>query len=182
MTHEKRFNRQIERLRDPERVARLEVERVARLALEDLTDAKKVLDIGTGSGLFAEQFAAQGLAVSGIDANPDMLPAAIGFVPSGVFKQAEAEHLPFGDSAFDLAFMGLVLHETDDSQAALREAYRVTTRRLSVLEWPYEEQSFGPPLSDRLSAAQITALATRAGFKSVREQRLQNLVLYQIEH
>ena len=182
MMHEKRFNREIERLRDPKRVARLEVQRVVRLALEGLPEANTVLDIGAGSGLFAEQFAARGLAVSGIDANPDMVEAAQGFVPTGAFKQAEAENLPFEDAAFDLAFMGLVLHEADDALAALREAFRVTTLRLAVLEWPDEEQSFGPPRSDRLSAAHISALAAQAGFKSVQAFRLLNLVLYHLEH
>jgi hypothetical protein len=34
--HERRFNREIERLRDPDRIARLEVEQVVNLALESL--------------------------------------------------------------------------------------------------------------------------------------------------
>jgi len=48
--HERRFNREIERLRDPERVARLEVEKVTRLALKDLIEIRTVLGVGTGSG------------------------------------------------------------------------------------------------------------------------------------
>ena len=74
--HERRFNREIERLRDPERLARLEVERVVALSLEGLEGVKKILDIGTGSGVFAEIFAAKGLEVNGVDANPDVLPVA----------------------------------------------------------------------------------------------------------
>ena len=62
MTREKRYSREIERLRSPERVARLEVERVVPLALAGLPGLKTVLDIGAGSGLFAEQFAALGIA------------------------------------------------------------------------------------------------------------------------
>jgi ubiquinone/menaquinone biosynthesis C-methylase UbiE len=182
MMHEKRYDREIERLRNPERVARLEVDRVVPLVLAGLPDTKSVLDIGAGSGLFAEQFAARGLTVTGIDANPQMVEAARGFVPSGTFEQGEAESLPFADAAFDLAFMSLVLHETDDPLAALREAYRVTTHRLAVLEWPDEEQAFGPPRSDRLSTAQISVLADQAGFKSVQPFRLQNLILYYLEH
>jgi ubiquinone/menaquinone biosynthesis C-methylase UbiE len=182
MMHEKRYDREIERLRNPERVARLEVERVIPLVLAGLPEIKTVLDIGAGSGLFAEQFAARGLTVTGIDASPQMVEAARGFVPSGVFEQAEAETLPFAGATFDLAFMSLVLHETDDPLAALREAYRVTTRRLAVLEWPDEEQSFGPPCSDRLSTEQISLLADKAGFKSVKDFRLQNLILYYLEH
>jgi len=89
--HERRFNREIERLRDPERIARLEVERVVDLALEGLKEVQSVLDVGTGSGLFAEQFAAKGLQVTGLDANPEMIPAARQYVPAGTFHEGIAE-------------------------------------------------------------------------------------------
>ena len=103
--HEKRFNREIERLRDPERIALLEVERVVNLVLENLTGVQSVLDVGTGSGVFAEQFAAKGFQVTGLDVNPDMLPVAQQFVPSGSFQKGIAEKIPFPDGSFDLVFM-----------------------------------------------------------------------------
>ena len=174
----KRYNREIERLRDPERVARLEVNRVVNLSLENMENTKTVLDIGVGSGIFAEAFAVKGLQVSGVDVNPEMLSAALAFVPSGIFKQGNAEKLPFEDAAFDLTFMGLLLHETDDTLAALKEARRVTQKRLAILEWLYEEQPFGPPLEHRLSGEEITSLAQQAGFKLIEALPLQNLVLY----
>ena len=174
----KRYNREIERLRDPERVARLEVNRVVSLSLENMENTKTVLDIGVGSGIFAEAFAVKGLQVSGVDVNPEMLSAALAFVPSGIFKQGNAEKLPFEDAAFDLTFMGLLLHETDDTLAALKEARRVTQKRLAILEWLYEEQPFGPPLEHRLSGEEITSLAQQAGFKLIEALPLQNLVLY----
>ena len=179
--HERRFNREIERLRDPERVARLEVQRVVDLSLENLEGVRTVLDVGTGSGLFAENFSAHGLAVTGIDANPEMLPAARQDVPSGTFREGVAEKLPFEDGAFDLVFMGLLLHETDDAQAALSEARRVASKRVAILEWPDEEQSFGPPREHRLSYDEITSLAQQAGFKEVEHVRLENLMLYRID-
>ena len=37
------------------------------------------------------------------------------------------EKLPFEDKAFDLAFMGHVLHEADDLLTALKEAQRVAS-------------------------------------------------------
>ncbi len=61
--HGHRFN-QIERLRSPERLERLEVERVVSLALEGPL-LRSVIDIGTGTGVFAEAFARHGLAVTG---------------------------------------------------------------------------------------------------------------------
>jgi len=179
--HERRFNREIERLRDPDRIVRLEVDRVIGLVLDDLKEARSVLDVGCGSGVFAEQFAAQGLQVTGLDANPEMLPAAQQFVPGGIFREGIAEKLPFADGTFDVVFMGLVLHETDDTLTALQEAKRVVRKRLAILEWPDEEQPFGPPREHRLSFERIQALARQAGFKSVKETRLENLTLYRID-
>src|SRR5450759_181100 len=179
--HERRFNREIERLRDPERIARLEVERVVKLVLENLKEVKTVLDVGTGSGLFAEQFAAKGLRVTGLDANPEMLAASQQYVPLGKFHEGVAEKLPFPDGSFGLVFMGLLLHETDEPLAALSEAHRVALKRLAILEWPDEEQSFGPPREHRLSFEKITLLARQAGLKEVKQIRLDNLSLYRID-
>jgi ubiquinone/menaquinone biosynthesis C-methylase UbiE len=179
--HERRFNREIERLREPDRIARLEVQRVIDLALENLPEPRSALDVGTGTGVFAEQFAVRGLQVTGLDANPAMLPAAWQYVPSGIFKEGEAEKLPFADKAFDLVFMGLLLHETDDAQAAVSEAQRVGRKRLAILEWPDEDQPVGPPRPHRLTVEKITALAKKAGFKGVKQVRLETLVLYLLD-
>ena len=47
--HEKRFDGKVERLRSPERVQRLEVDRVVDLCLEG-DEIRDVLDVGTGWG------------------------------------------------------------------------------------------------------------------------------------
>jgi len=51
--HERRFHGGAERLRAPERVALLETEAVTRLCVEGI-DAVTILDVGTGTGIFAE--------------------------------------------------------------------------------------------------------------------------------
>jgi ubiquinone/menaquinone biosynthesis C-methylase UbiE len=159
----------------------MEVSRVVNLSLEGMDQPEQILDIGTGSGLFAEVFAAKGLQVTGIDANPEMLPAARQFVPSGSFQEGVAEELPFPDKSFDLVFMGLLLHETDDPAAAILEAYRVTRQRLAILEWPKAEQEFGPPLDHRLDANVAITLADRAGFRKLETTPLSWLVLYRMD-
>jgi SAM-dependent methyltransferase len=179
--HERRFSGDMNRLRSPERVARMEVERVVDLCLQDLEGAQSVLDIGMGTALFGEQFARRGLKVGGADASPEMVQAAAQFIPEADLRHAEAEQLPFADGAFDLAFMGLVLHETDDPLAALREAKRVTTRRVMVLEWPYEVQEFGPGMEERLPPEKVEELARKAGFTTVVVTRLENLSLDRLE-
>jgi ubiquinone/menaquinone biosynthesis C-methylase UbiE len=178
--HEKRFNRAIERLRDPDRVQRLEVAQVVDQALLG-GKVRSVLDVGTGTGLFAEEFATHGLQVSGLDANPEMLPVAAEFVKTGNFKEGIAEALPFEDDAFDLVFMGLVFHEADDQAKAMQEAYRVARHRLAVLEWPYREQEFGPGLEERLTAARMAEFGAEAGFISIETIEFKNLVLYIFE-
>ncbi|MBA4386110.1 MAG: hypothetical protein C0410_15345 [Anaerolinea sp.] len=180
--HEKRFNREIEKLRDPDRIARMEVDRVVDLVLEGLNNPQTVLDVGTGSGLFAEQFTQKGLKVSGLDVNPEMIPVAQEFVPSGDFRIGIAEKLPFEQKSFDIVFMGLLLHEVDDLLAALSEACRVVKQRLAVLEWPYETAEFGPPLEHRLEFEKIEAAAKKAGFNKINSVRLENLVLYLMEN
>src|SRR5512147_1760615 len=139
--HGHRFN-DIERLRSPERMERLEVDRVVDLALEG-NPLQSIIDIGTGSGIFAEAFASRGLAVTGIDANPEMPEAARRYVPGSHFQQGTAESIPYLDGSFDLTFMCLVLHDTDGLLKALQEAYRVINARLAILEWPYVEQDYG---------------------------------------
>ncbi len=178
--NERVFHAGVARLRDPQRVALLEVERVVELSVDGV-QAAKVLDIGTGSGIFAEAFAGRGLSVAGIDSNPEMIEAARQYVPAGDFRQATAEAIPHPDSAFDLVFFGLVLHETDDAAQALPEARRVATKRLVVLEWPYRDEPVGPPLAHRLKPEQVLGLAEQAGFKQSEVLLLTHLVLFRFE-
>ncbi len=177
--HEKQFEGAIERLRAPERVARLEVAHVIDLCLAG-GSFKTVLDVGVGSGLFAEAFCRQGLNVTGVDLNPQMFPAARHFVPHGDFCEAAAEALAYAKAAFDLVFMGLLLHESDEPLRTLQEAYRVARRRVCILEWPYLEGEFGPPLAHRLKPADIAEMAHQAGFARLENILLTHLAFYRL--
>ena len=92
MEHEKRFAGTPERLRRPDRVELLEVDKVLDLVLEGI-EAETALDVGTGSGVFAEAFARRGLRVTGIDPNPEMISASQRYVPDGIARSL-AEHSP----------------------------------------------------------------------------------------
>jgi ubiquinone/menaquinone biosynthesis C-methylase UbiE len=161
-------------------MALLEIERVVDLCLAGRA-IHDVLDVGTGSGLFAEAFAARGLQVAGIDANPEMIEVAQSYVPQGRFKQGVAEVIPFPDHSFDLVFMGVVLHETDDRVQALAEARRVARQRVAILEWPYHEQGPGPPLAYRLKPEQVAALAREAGFEEIETTLLAHTVFHRLD-
>jgi ubiquinone/menaquinone biosynthesis C-methylase UbiE len=167
----------IDRLRSPERIQLLEVERVVNLCL-DHNEINSVLDIGTGSGLFAEEFNKHNKKVAGVDLNPEMLIAAKNYLPDSEFKEAVAENLPFDDNSFDLVFMGVILHEVNDYTKALQEAKRVAVKQVSVLEWKHAVEDFGPPIEHRLSEDYLKQLSDKAGFSKMETIPLINLVLY----
>jgi ubiquinone/menaquinone biosynthesis C-methylase UbiE len=178
-THGRRYGSPAERLRSPERIALLEVPRVLDLGLEGIA-AVRVLDVGTGTGIFAEAFLARGLEVTGIDPNADLLSVARRFAAASRFEVGTAETLPFEDGSFDLVMMGHVLHETDDPVRALSEAKRVSRQRVAVLEWPYVDEDKGPPLAHRLKPSEIEDLARRAGFSAVERIDLSHMQLYRL--
>ncbi|MGA2587571.1 MAG: class I SAM-dependent methyltransferase [Candidatus Aminicenantales bacterium] len=178
--NEDKIFRDIERLRDPQRLALLETERVVSLCLQG-PKLEKVLDIGTGSGVFAEVFSHSGLNVTGIDLQEPMLEAARRFVPKAHFQMADSKALPFGDDSFDLCFLGLVLHEAGRPLLTLQEARRVCTMRTAVLEWSYTEQNFGPPLKDRLKSDEVLRMGNSAGFSQIKTIPMEHLILFLLE-
>jgi ubiquinone/menaquinone biosynthesis C-methylase UbiE len=143
-------------------------------------DVSCVLDVGTGTGIFAEEFARRSLRVTGIDPNSELLDVARGLVPGGTFVEAIAEELPFDDAAFDLVFLGHVLHETENPATALRETRRVAKKRVAILEWPYRKEGMGPPLEHRLQSARIMDLARNAGFAGVERFELAHMDFYRL--
>lgn len=177
--HERRFYGGAERLRTPERLALMEIARVVQLCVEG-EDVSSVLDVGTGTGIFAEAFASRSLRVTGIDPNSELLDVARGLVPGGTFVEVVAEKLSFDDASFDLVFLGHVLYETENPDAALREARRVAKKRVAILEWPYRREEMGPPLEHRLQSARIVDLARNAGFTVVKRIELAHMDFYRL--
>jgi ubiquinone/menaquinone biosynthesis C-methylase UbiE len=174
------FNQSADRLRSPERVARLEVKKVVNLCLKN-REITSVLDVGVGSGVFAEEFSKRGLVVAGTDVNPDMLVATKLHVPLCDIRIGKAENLPFEDGEFDLVFMGLVFHEVTDYQRAMNHAFRVSANYAAILEWKYKTEEFGPPLEHRLQGSFIEKTAKEAGFKKCNTVEMKNLMLYTLE-
>jgi ubiquinone/menaquinone biosynthesis C-methylase UbiE len=158
-----------------------------RLGVEDVVqrclagdDVKTLLDIGTGSGLFAEAFHAAGVSVAGVDINKDMIDAAKGYLPESTFVVAPAEGLPFADASFDSTFFGVVFHEVSDYAKALSEAHRVTRCCTFILEWQYKQEDFGPPLEHRLTENFIRDLARSTGYRNFKVIPVGTLLLYML--
>ena len=176
--NDRRYAGEVARLRSPQRLALLEVNRVVDLCLEGITPVN-MLDVGMGSGIFAEAFAKLGLQVAGVDITPEMLDAAREFVPQGDFREGAMESLPFPDASFDLVYLGHVLHEADDMQAALQEAKRVARQRVVVLEWsPNGTLEMGPPAHHRLQPDDVITLAQHVGFSKIGSLPTTHMMLY----
>jgi ubiquinone/menaquinone biosynthesis C-methylase UbiE len=175
--NERTYHGGADRLRAKERVELLEVDRVVQSVCAG-AELHSMLDVGTGTGLFAEAFAHAGMAVAGVDISEEMLAHARRFVPAGDFRIGTMDKIPFEDRSFDVVFLGHVLHEADDVSAALVEAKRVTKKRISVLEWPYAKEDNGPPLAHRLRPEDIIAAAQKIEFAKVNNIHLKHMELY----
>ena len=175
---ERRFSGDFDRLRDPASVKMMGMDRIISASMDGV-ELGSMLDVGTGTAVFAERFQKAGVKfTAGVDVNPEMLAAAKCYMPEAEFKEGKAEELPWEDDEFDLVFMGFVFHEVDDYVKALQEAGRVGKKRVAVLEFPKIEQPFGPPLAHRLEAQQVIDFGRQAGLGEVKVVELEHLVLY----
>lgn len=171
------YNQNPNKLRNKERIKRLEVDKVISICLKQ-GKIKTLLDIGTGSGLFAEAFYRNGIKVIGIDINKKMIKTAKLHLPKCKFLVASAESLPFRKNSFDAVFLGLVLHEVEDYYKTISEAFRVSKQYTFILEWKFKKEEHGPPIKHRLKSKFIEKLSNEAGYRGIIKKRLKNLILY----
>ncbi len=90
---------------------------------------RRVLDIGCGGGFLAEEFAALGCAVTGIDSSaPTIAEARRHADETGLkiaYRVASGEAIPFDDATFDIAYCCDVLEHVRDLDTVIAEAARV---------------------------------------------------------
>ena len=89
---------------------------------------RRVLDVACGTGaltLAVAERVAPGGAVTGLDANPEMLAVARRKQAPVEWRDGRAESLPFADASFDAVVSQFGLMFFDDRVAALREMRRV---------------------------------------------------------
>ena len=108
------------------------MKKLLNIMKDPFTGCKTILDIGTGTGRFAEYFNDSGFNVLGIDVSLSMMAKAR---EKGLRNliQADAHHLPFRDRTFDGAIMIHVLHLVRDWVQVVHEVGRVT-RKVIVAE------------------------------------------------
>jgi arsenite methyltransferase len=103
------------------------------LAVAELRDGERVLDLGSGGGidvlLSARRVGPSGLAY-GVDMTDDMLElaranAARAGATNVEFRKGEIENLPFPDAAVDVVISNCVINLSTDKPAVLAEMFRV---------------------------------------------------------
>ncbi len=91
----------------------------------------KVLDVGCGGGLLAEEFARLGCQVTGIDpSEPSLTTAKKHAQQSGLqiaYQLGVGEHIPFADASFDIITCCDVLEHVNDIVPVIKEISRIIT-------------------------------------------------------
>jgi 2-polyprenyl-6-hydroxyphenyl methylase / 3-demethylubiquinone-9 3-methyltransferase len=90
---------------------------------------RRLLDVGCGGGLLAEEFARAGFEVAGIDPAPETIVTARAHAAtSGLridYQTGSGEQLPFADASFELVACCDVLEHVDDVDRVISEIARV---------------------------------------------------------
>jgi SAM-dependent methyltransferase len=98
-----------------------------RRLLGPFSGTEEALDSGCGTGALAFAFAPNVAEVIAADVSEEYLEAGRAAAPGNVrFMQGDAQQLPFGYGAFDLAGCHRVLHHLPRPELAISELARVT--------------------------------------------------------
>ncbi|MFP4188289.1 MAG: methyltransferase domain-containing protein [Halobacteriales archaeon] len=163
------------------------VERVAERVAEE--GAEKVLDVATGTGLFARRLA-RDATVYGVDASAEMLRRAVRNARrNGVtleLARADAGALPYADASFDAATCTGALHLLPDPAEAVTEAGRaVRSGGALVVTTLVDGGVFRSRAAQRIAAlygmkvfdaGELDEVLDGAGFERVETRRNSSLV------
>jgi ubiquinone/menaquinone biosynthesis C-methylase UbiE len=135
----------------------------------------RVLDVGSGPGLFLEAAAARGATAVGVDPSARMRRLALRRVPDGLrpritVVEGSAEHLPLEDGSATVAWAVASFHHWSDPDAGLAEVRRALAPggRLLVAERLAGPRGWFRGHALTWAAAQdLAAQIRRAGFAEV---------------
>ena len=93
---------------------------------------KTALDVGCGGGILAEEFAAAGFRVTGIDPSENSIRTALNHAKQNRlnihYETGTAEKLPYLDNSFDVVYCCDVLEHVRDLNKSVAEISRVLKR------------------------------------------------------
>ena len=135
---------------------RLKGVRRATVEMSGAQPGDRVLDVCTGTGDLALEFARRCDDVVGIDLSPEMLAVARKKDREGKahFLQMDATRLDFADREFDVSAISLALHDMppEAREETLRELARVTRKRIVIVD-------YNPPSNPILRAIYIALVS-----------------------
>jgi ubiquinone/menaquinone biosynthesis C-methylase UbiE len=154
----------VERLEGPERLEAIPKEYIMRKL--DLSRRDLVVDLGAGVGYFTFPMAERASEVISIDIEPKMLSVITsrmrGLGAENVrLIQAEMTALPIADSCVDFILAAFVYHEVANQGRLMDECSRILrpSGRLVVIDFQKHGTSFGPPVSERKTPADVLRTA-----------------------
>jgi SAM-dependent methyltransferase len=148
--------------------------------------ARRVLDLGCGTGFFLAELEQQHPGAVGLDISHDMLRVSERYVPGARLVTGDAERLPFRPGAFDAVFCKGSLHHTRDHVGFLANCRRALGRDgVLVMSEPcndnpviklarkilYKRSAHFDEGDEGFTRRGIVALCERAGFDVVRVKK-----------
>ncbi|MEU9196264.1 demethylmenaquinone methyltransferase [Streptomyces hundungensis] len=110
----------------------------------DARPAQKVLDLAAGTATSSRPFAAAGAYTVPCDFSLGMLKVGKERRPHMPFTAGDATKLPFRDDTFDAVTISFGLRNVQDTDAALREMYRVTKPGGRVVICEFSQPTWKP--------------------------------------
>ncbi|MCT9089183.1 demethylmenaquinone methyltransferase [Streptomyces sp. ASQP_92] len=110
----------------------------------DARPAQKVLDLAAGTATSSHPFAAAGAYTVPCDFSLGMLRVGKERRPHMPFTAGDATKLPFRDDTFDAVTISFGLRNVQDTDAALREMYRVTKPGGRVVICEFSQPTWKP--------------------------------------
>jgi ubiquinone/menaquinone biosynthesis C-methylase UbiE len=138
---------------------------VARIPIRK-TDT--LADLGAGIGYFTFPAAERAKSVVAVDMEPAMLEVLSSRLRSRRVKNVlpllgEILHMPLREGSVDGILAACVYHEVDSQERLVTECLRILRPGgiLTIVDFQKRKTSFGPPVRERKSPAQVIEVAGR---------------------
>ncbi len=142
----------------------------------NLSGEEIVLDLGCGTGFFAEEIAKKCERLIGVDHSGDMLnifhnKESFSSLKNVELKIGKADEIPVDDNSCDVVVHICLFHEIKDIEKFHSEIKRVLKPdgKLFCVDWQAWETDSGPPVDHRVSKEKVRRLMERDGFTAIKE-------------